>query len=549
MEDLTRFNESIDQSLTEAIRGFNEVADEIAAQLAAIIEFSDDAIIGKGLDGVIKSWNRSAERMFGYTAAEAIGQHITLIVPADRRAEEEEVLSRLRRGEVVEHFRTERCAKDGRRLQISLTTSPIKDVTGRVIGASKVARDIGAEIRSEESLRVARAEADDANRAKDIFLATLSHELQTPLNAIVGWMGILRSQGCKEEDLKEGLDVIDRNTKTQVQLIEDVLDVSRIISGKMRLEIRPCNLADCIKAGVDAVRFAAEARGIRLDVKLDPATQAVTCDPARVQQVVWNLLSNAVKFTSKGGTVHVALTGDTSHVQIQISDTGQGIAPDLLPHIFNRFRQATGSTRRKFGGLGLGLSIVKHLIEMHGRTIEAHSEGEGHGSTFTVKLPITAVQKPEDDPAENPLISAGQSTAIDPPPVRLDGVRLMVVDDEADSRRMLWKVLQSVGAIVTAMGSASAALNELGTPGKSPHVFDVLVSDLGMQEQNGYDLIREVRRRGYHPKDLPAVALTGFAHKDDAREAVLAGFQVHIPKPVDVHYLTAVIASLVGRTG
>jgi PAS domain S-box-containing protein len=546
LDDLTRFNESIDQSLTEAARGFTARSDVIANRLAAIIKSSDDAIVSKGLDGIITSWNHAAERIFGYTASEAIGQHITLIIPPEKRPEEEDVLSRLRRGEVIDHFQTVRRAKDGRRLDISVTISPIRDSSDRIIGASKVARDITAQKRSEEALRVAQAEAEDANRAKDIFLATLSHELRTPLNAIVGWISILRAKGSEDEDMVEGLAVIERNTKAQVQLIEDVLDVSRIVSGKLRLEMRPCELVEIINAGIDVVRPGAEARNITLDVQLDPAANRVTCDATRIQQVIWNLVSNAIKFTPKGGTIRVTLTRDQSSLQVEVSDNGQGISPELLPFVFDRFRQADSSSRRKFGGLGLGLSIVKHLVEMHGGTVVARSPGEGLGSTFIVRLPVRAVQMPlsPDDAVDDDV--QGATPAL--PLVRLDGLRVLVVDDEADARRLLVKVLEGVGANVTAAGSVAEALEALAKK-PSTRGVEVLVSDLGMPDKDGYDLIREVRRRGFHAKDLPAVALTAFVHKDDAREAVLAGFQVHIPKPVDPHDLTAIIASLAGRTG
>jgi signal transduction histidine kinase/ActR/RegA family two-component response regulator len=402
----------------------------------------------------------------------------------------------------------------------------------------------------------ARAGAEAANRAKDDFLATLSHEMRTPLNAIVGWLTILRAEGCEEEDLQEGLAAIDRNTKSQVQLITDILDVSRIVTGNLGVELRPCDLKEVIQAGVDVIRPAAVAKDVALDVRLDAVGRA-QCDPARMQQVVWNLLSNGVKFTPKGGTIRVALTRDPSALRLEVSDTGQGIAAAFLPHVFDRFRQSDSSTRRKHGGLGLGLSIAKHLVELFGGTIEAHSAGDGLGATFTVMLPVFKAATIGEPGADLDRAETGNSVTLSavvsgPPPVRLDGLRVMVVDDEADARRMLAKVLQRVGAVVitaNGTGEALARLQVAGHPTDGPATVDVLVSDLGMPDQDGYDLIREIRRRGLHPKDLPAIALTGFAHKDDARAAVLAGFQVHIPKPVDIHDLTAIIASLAGRTG
>lgn len=394
--------------------------------------------------------------------------------------------------------------------------------------------------------RLLRMEAETANRSKDMFLATLSHEMRTPLNAIVGWIRILRGEGCKEEDLQEGLSVIERNTTAQVQLIEDVLDVSRIISGKMRLEMRPCELSEVIREGVRTVEAAAEGREIKLGLDLDPSASRTTCDVTRMQQVVWNLVSNAVKFTPRGGTVTVSLARERSNLRIQVTDTGQGMSPDLVPYVFDRFRQADSSTRRKFGGLGLGLSIVKHIVEAHGGSVNAESMGEGKGSTFTVFLPIRAVRIEEDSgtPGTGEAASRDAEAITHSPLVRLDGVRVLVVDDEDDSRRLLVRVLQQAGAAVFPAASAREALDIL-----SRLKPEVLISDLGMPEEDGFDLIRQVRGGGLHPRDLPAVALTAFASKDDQRAALMAGFQVHFSKPIDPYDLTTVVASLTGRTG
>ncbi len=410
------------------------------------------------------------------------------------------------------------------------------------------AETLTAELRrSEADERAAKQEAEAANRSKDLFLATLSHEMRTPLNAIVGWVSILRGDGCNPEDLREGLDVIDRNTQAQVQLIDDVLDVSRIVSGKLRLEVRPCDMAAVLNAGIDVVRPAAQARGIAIDVQLDPAARHASCDPTRIQQIVWNLLSNALKFTPKGGKIGITLSHEHSGLMMRVSDNGQGISPELLPYVFDRFRQADSSTRRKFGGLGLGLSIVKQLVEMHGGTIEAHSDGEGTGATFIVKLPIRAVRIDEDN--DEPEEAADESEHAPSaqaglPLVRLDGLRVLVVDDEADARRLLAKVLEQAGASVTAAGSAREAMQLL--PEVNPQL---LVSDIGMPDEDGLDLIRQVRKAGHGARDLPAVALTAFVRKEDQRQALLAGFQVHVTKPVDPHDLTVVLASLTGRTG
>jgi signal transduction histidine kinase/ActR/RegA family two-component response regulator len=410
--------------------------------------------------------------------------------------------------------------------------------------AEQVERDRATLMANEQA---ARRDAEAANRAKDLFLATLSHEMRTPLNAIVGWLSILRHEDAQASHFQEGLKVIERNTMAQVQLIDDLLDVSRIVSGKLRVDIQRCELADAINAGVNATRTAADARAITLDVRLDPAASDAPCDSVRIQQVVWNLVSNAIKFSPNGGHVHVTLSREGSGFQIQVSDTGQGISAELLPHVFDRFRQADSSMRRRFAGLGLGLSIVKYIVEAHGGTVEATSPGEGKGSTFTVRLPLRAAGMREET---DELEIEGQRGEERPPdavyiadrrqPVRLDGVHVLVVDDEADARRILVMVLERVGAVVVTADSGRAAVEALAKARP-----DVLVSDLGMPDQDGLDLIRQLRVDGHDAKELPAVALTAFVQKDDAHLALLAGFQVHLPKPVDPYDLTSAIARLV----
>jgi signal transduction histidine kinase len=395
---------------------------------------------------------------------------------------------------------------------------------------------------SEQS---ARRDAESANRAKDAFLATLSHEMRTPLNAILGWVHILRAKGCSEKLLAEGMEVIERNSNMQAQLIQDLLDVSGIVSGKMRLEMRHCDLRDSINAGVDAVRPAAMARNIDIDVQLEPRAGQAFCDSERFQQIVWNLVSNAIKFTPMGGRVQVTLVRERSDFKLSVSDNGQGIDPEMLPSVFDRFRQVDSSTRRRRGGLGLGLSIAKHLAEMHGGTIDAHSGGENQGSTFTVRIPVQAKDILESAAGLTAERPGSHEPTIDTPstraPVRLDGLRVLVVDDEPDARRMLSRVLEDAGANVIVAGSAEDALKEVALQAEG---FDVLVSDLAMPDLDGFDLIREIRRRGHHAQQLPAIALTGYAQSLSAQEAISAGFQVHVPKPVDVPGLTATIASL-----
>ena len=528
-------------------------AERAQARLAEIVNSSEDAIVAKDLNGVITAWNRGAERLFGYTAQEAIGKSITIVIPPDRLDEETAVLERIRNGDRIDNFETIRQRRDGSPVEISLTVSPIRNRRGEVIGASKIARDITerrrfeAEIQAhlinEQSLRM---EAEAANRSKDLFLATLSHELRTPLNAIVGWVSILRADGCNEEDLHEGLEVIDRNAKAQVRLIEDVLDVSRIVSGTLRLNITECDLASVINSAVDSVRPTADARRIRIEIRKDPSASPGTCDAVRLQQVVWNLLSNAIKFTPEGGSVTVELARERSMARLTVSDTGQGISPAFLPHVFDRIRQADSTTRRRVGGLGLGLSIVKQLVEMHGGTVRADSPGEGHGATFTVLLPITAVlsSAADDGGSEVAHLTRTGEPGDTATSVRLDDLRIVVVDDEPDARRVVSKVLSDAGAAVTAAGSAKEARQAIEKI--QPHL---LISDIAMPDEDGYDLIGQVRAAGHTAQTLPAIALTAFAHKADARKAQLAGYQVHLSKPVDPRDLLAAAASLTGRTG
>ena len=392
---------------------FRDVTDRHLAEitsrrLAAIVASSDDAIIGKNLNSIITSWNFGAERIFGYTADEMIGTSIMRLIPPDRQEEEREILSRIRRGERFDHFETIRLAKDGRQLNVSITVSPIKDSTGHVIGASKVARDITERKRAEKALkkaieeaeaanrerlylldseREARSEAERASRMKDEFLATLSHELRTPLNAVLGWANILRLGKLQGEELKQGLETIERNARVQAQIIEDLLDMSRIISGKIRLDVQRIDLPAILNESIETLRATAEAKGVRLQALVDLFTGPISGDPDRLQQVFWNLLNNAIKFTPKDGKVQVLLKRVNSHVEVSVIDTGEGIAPDFLPYVFDRFQQGDPSTTRRHGGLGLGLSIVKQLVELHGGNVHVKSGGIGQGATFTVRLP------------------------------------------------------------------------------------------------------------------------------------------------------------------
>jgi PAS domain S-box-containing protein len=416
---------------------------------------------------------------------------------------------------------------------------PLKDEQGRVLRWFGTNTDV-------EELRRALREAEDANRTKDEFLATLSHELRTPLTAILGWARMLSSRQLDDASTARALETIERNAKAQSQLIEDILDVSRVITGKLRLEVQPVNLASVIESAINAVLPAADAKGIRLQRVLDTGSSIVSGDPARLQQIIWNLLSNAIKFTPKDGRVQVKLERVNSHIEVTVTDNGQGISPDILPHIFERFRQADSSTTRAHGGLGLGLAIVRHLVEMHGGTVRAESSGEGQGATFIINLPLVVmrsfdVQSASDAKRVHPTASAG--VPFDCPP-ELDGLRLLVVDDEADTRALLKAVLEQCGAFVITVSSAGEALAALKETRP-----DVLISDLGMPEEDGYALIKKVRALSAEDGgQTPSAALTAYARVEDRMKVLRAGFQIHIPKPVEPAELITVVANLAGRT-
>jgi len=706
---------------------------ELAAYwLSSIIESADDAIISKTLDGIIMSWNRGAERIFGYTADEVIGKPVTILIPADQVNEEPSILARIRAGERVEHYETVRARKDGSLVEISLTVSPIKDGAGTIIGASKIARDISERKRAEEafaeqseiietvnrlgqilageldlhnlmqavidaatdisdarfgsffynvldehgesymlyavsgvpreafahftmrrdpdifaatfkgegtvllddvkkdprhgknspyygmpeghrqvtsylavpvisrsgdvygglffghpdkgfftdrskriveglagqaaiamdnarlyeSAELARAEAElaasenarlyrraeESSRLKEEFLATVSHELRNPLNAILGWSRLLRAGQISEANVSKALDTIERNAHAQAQLIDDLLDVSRIITGKLRMDVRPTDPNLFIEAAIEAVEPAAEAKGVRMQKIMDTGTVSVPGDPVRLQQVVWNLLSNAIKFTARGGRVQVRLERVNSHVEIIVSDTGQGIPPEFLPHVFDRFRQADQRSTRQHGGMGLGLAIVKNLVELHGGSVHAASPGSDQGATFTVRLPLVPVYQvdPEEGrvhPGARDLLPSMECGD------RLDGLTILVVDDEPDTRELLKTGLENCGAQVILAASASEALEAIqnGMP-------DVLISDIGMPGQDGYDLIRELRSLAPESGGtVPAIALTAYARIEDRLHALRAGYQMHVPKPVELEELVAVADSLVKR--
>lgn len=386
----------------------------------------------------------------------------------------------------------------------------------------------------------ARRAAEEANRMKDEFLAVLSHELRTPLNAIIGYANLMRAHKHKSEDAPRMLEIILRNARMQQQLVEDMLDVSRIITGKMGLNLGPAELGAIIRRAIETARPAAVAKQITIEADLDPAVGVITGDANRLQQAVWNLLSNAVKFTPAGGKVTVRLARVGQHIEITISDTGKGINPEYLPHVFDRFSQEDYSTTRRYGGLGLGLSIVRHIAELHGGTVRAESQGAGRGATFTITLPITAVEWTSPQVRESPATARFVPRDVES---RLDGARVLVVDDDSDTRQLLKRILENYGATVKTAASAAEALEMLIT---SPP--DALVADIGMPDEDGYSLMRKIRNLPFDRGGaVPALALTAYARPEDRVRALTAGFQFHVAKPVEPNELATVVASLTGR--
>jgi PAS domain S-box-containing protein len=688
------------------------VPDDLARRhLAKIVDSSDDAIVSKDLNGIILSWNIAAERMFGYTAAEAIGQSIRMIIPVVRLSEEDYVLAEIRAGKSIRHYETVRQRKDGTLIPISLTVSPIYDDNGVVVAASKIARDITERARllatAQEQATIARklteigvvvaasldqttvvqkvtdvatalthaefgaffynvidpqsgdssmlytlsgvpkeavenfpqprstqilaptfhgegivrlddvtqdpryghnppyhgmppghppvrsylavpvkapsgdvlgglffghsqpsifteqheqlaagiaawasvalensrlySNARDADRLKDEFLAVLSHELRTPLNAILGYARLLRGGILSGDKAARGLETLERNASSLTQIVEDVLDISRIVAGKIRLDVQPLELPLVVHNAIATVQPAADAKGVRLQTIIDPRVGPVSGDPDRLQQVLWNLLSNAVKFTPRKGRVQIRVERVDSHIEMIVSDTGIGIRPEFLPHVFERFRQANAGLTRHTSGLGLGLSIVRHIVEMHGGTVHAASEGEGRGATFRVELPMMIVHEDGVGEArEHPRTEKREPlTGL----ANLAGVRVMAIDDEPDALGLLRAVLEAAGAEVFTTSSGLDALDRIAEV--QP---DALVVDLGMPQMDGFEFITRLRAsEDSATREIPAAALTAFARSDDRTKALRSGFEMHLAKPVEPGELVASIATLVRR--
>ncbi len=488
----------------------------------------DYAICMLAPDGEIVSWNAGGERIFGFSADEIIGRNYGCLFPPAEREDglpDEHLQAALADGRhEIEGLRVRR---GGSVFDASVVLTPMRKPSGQHRGFSLVIRDITERKRLEHDLRRRAEDLDAANRAKEDFLATLSHELRTPLNAMLGWTRLARMGRLDGPAMQRALETIERNAHLQEQLIADILDVSRIVTGKLRLNLHPIDVGPVLAAAVDAVRPTAEAKGVSLEVQTEPAG-TVLGDRDRLQQVFWNLLSNAVKFTPRGGRITVSSGRVGANATIKVSDTGEGMAPELLPYVFDRFRQGDASVTRPHGGLGLGLSLVRHIIELHGGQVQAWSEGAGRGSSFAVQLPVRAVQNVED---ARPDIGSP-----------LAGLKILVVDDEADAREVVSTALAQCGARTAAVASAREAIQLL-----ADFQPDVVVSDIAMPGEDGYTLVRRIRSLTSEVAGVPVVALTAFTQPEDRRRAIRAGFKHFVPKPVELDELAAVVRRVADR--
>jgi PAS domain S-box-containing protein len=503
---------------------------DASLRLEEIVRWSDDAIVSKDLDGTITSWNRGAERIFGYGAEEAIGRSILMIIPEDRRSEEEDVLRRVAAGEVVHHFETVRVAKDGSLKDISLTVSPIKDREGRIVGASKIARDISDRKRSEEAslqLRKEQAGLEKASaRALNEFLAMLTHELRTPLGSILGWSELLLAHEVEAAQSREGLESIRRNAVTQSKLLGDLMDLSRISNGILELERTPVDLEKTIQDAIDVVLPSATPRRVVIELHAPGREFFVRGDPLRLEQVFWNVLSNSVKFTPPAGRIDIRIERADGRVRTTIRDTGEGIRSEFIPHVFTRFRQGETGRAGSRGGLGLGMALVREMVALHDGAVRVESEGAGKGTTVTIDLPEmlgAAMQVKRAAPRGNTSKT-------------FRGLKILVVDDRPDDSRPLKLILERSGAVVQERDGAAQAIEALRS--WRP---DVLISDLAMRQEGGLALIARIRAlEDPELRRIPAIAVS--AHGPDVREHTLqAGFHEFIPKPVEAKTLLRTI--------
>ncbi len=510
----------------------------VSATLSTTLASVGDGIIVTDAKGLVSQMNGVAETVTGWSSSEAKGRPFDDVLSAlqgdDRQPLESPVTRAVRDGPSgASPSRALLLRRDGTEVPVELGAAPVFAGPGDLAGIVVVIHRGAASVHLDALER-----AEGANRMKDEFLATASHELRTPLNSILGWAQMLRSGQLDPSGFFRAAEIIERNARAQVQLIEDILDGSRMITGKLHLEIRTVDMAAVVQMALEAVRPAADAKQIELVVGLDADASHLVGDPDRLQQVLWNLANNAIKFTPKGGRVEVRLERSGTSIHLVVKDSGQGIPPEFLPHVFERFRQAQGTTTRRHGGLGLGLALVSHIVEAHGGTVHAASEGTGRGATFTASFPVPAVhvQAPEATPAHvTPADRPPSATAIG-----LVGVRILVVDDEADARELVATVLRGQGAEVVTAANAREAFELLVADPPT-----LLISDIGMPETDGYELVRRLRTQaGKVGASLPAIALTAYSREKDRRRALEAGFQTHLAKPVEPPDLLKVVTSL-----
>jgi PAS domain S-box-containing protein len=535
----------------------SETLDDLVRQqshLQSIIENSADAIFTKDLNGIILTWNPAAQRIFGFSPEDVIGNPSLPFIPIDRHAEEVSILSRIASGEMVEHVETERLAKDGRRLRVSITASPIMDLEGRIVGVSKILRHITRlprqqdeiensethyRILAEERSRLlgfelqARQQNEQASRMKDQFLALLSHELRTPLNAIIGWTQLALRKVDDPTYTKRGLEIIERNARNQAQIIEDLLIMNRITAGTLKLERASFQMRPLLDEVVEGLKTRGEARAIKFKIEVAPELPEVFGDAVQVKRIVGNLLANAIKYSAKEGLVELSVTAGATDVTIRVRDFGTGIASNFLPFVFDRFTQAEGPTARRFGGLGIGLSMARHLVELHGGTITAMSDGPGTGSTFTVVLPISGGLSKSARSETSPPV---ERSVHDLTPLK--GLRTLVVDDEPDSLSLTRAILEEQGALVLTAQSVREALQVLD---RNP--VDLLLSDIAMPNEDGYALVAQLQSITPNRR-IPAIALTAFTRPEDRKRAFDAGFRGYVPKPIEVPALLAAIANI-----
>ncbi len=488
---------------------------ELQAKLGAIVECSDDAIVSKTLDGIVTTWNKGAERIFGYQAQEMIGKPINIIIPDDRHEEEPNILRQLRAGQRVDHFQTVRRTRDGKLIDVSVTISPIRDVTGKIIGASKIARDISLQKQIQTELEIAKNAAESANQAKDHFLSVLSHELRTPLTPVLGAVSYLERQPDLPQELREQLGMLRRNVETEARLVDDLLDLTRIARGKVQLQHEMVDVHEMLRATILMMQSEIDVKGLELTTALRARNHHVWADAGRLQQVFLNLLSNAVKFTPNRGTIALRTNGDVVAAQIwvEIKDNGIGIEPEMRERLFSAFEQTERS--RKFGGLGLGLSIAKSLLDMHGGTIAAASPGVGGGSTFTIQLGTV-----------EPTRSTSQARS--PHHLKMSNCRVLLVEDHADTRKVMARLLESFGCKATQAASVAEAL-----AAAELDEFDVLLSDIGLPDGTGGQIMMQLKRK----MPIKGIAVSGFGQDEDLQRSRDAGFETHLIKPVNLQML------------